>query len=70
LPLYPPFLHFCILEMSVIILLMIFSILVAGIFLAAYLWSASTGQFEDPEAHAFRILHDGSKHTIKPQNKK
>jgi cbb3-type cytochrome oxidase maturation protein len=37
---------------------MIMSILVAGVFLAAYLWSAKTGQFEDPEANANRILHD------------
>lgn len=37
---------------------MIFSILVAGIFLAAYLWSASTGQFDDPDANAYRILHE------------
>jgi len=44
--------------MSVIILLMIFSILVAGIFLTAYLWSASTGQFDDPDANAYRILHE------------
>ena len=34
------------------------SILVAGVFLAAYLWSAKTGQFEDHEANANRILHD------------
>lgn len=45
-------------EMSVVIILMIMSILVAGVFLAAYLWSAKTGQFEDPEANANRILHD------------
>lgn len=44
--------------MSVIILLMIFSILIAGLFLVAYLWSASHGQFDDADAHAYRILHD------------
>jgi cbb3-type cytochrome oxidase maturation protein len=45
-------------DMSVVIILMIMSILVAVVFLAAYLWSAKTGQFEDPEANANRILHD------------
>jgi len=37
---------------------MVLSILVAGSFLIAYLWSAKTGQFEDPDANAFRILID------------
>lgn len=55
--------------MSVIILLMIFSILVAGLFLAAYLWSASNGQFEDQEANALRILHEHqTSNQSKPQN--
>lgn len=44
--------------MSVIILLIILSVLMAGFFLAAYLWSASSGQFEDFDANAFRVLHD------------
>jgi len=44
--------------MSVIIILMVLSILVAASFLVAYLWSAKTGQFEDPDANAFRILID------------
>lgn len=37
---------------------MVMSILVAAVFLAAYLWSAKTGQFDDPDANASRILHD------------
>jgi len=37
---------------------MVLSILVAASFLVAYLWSAKTGQFEDPDANAFRILID------------
>ncbi len=45
-------------DMSVVIILMIMSILVAGVFLVAYLWSAKNGQFDDPEANANRILHD------------
>ncbi len=46
--------------MSVIIILMVLSILVAASFLVAYMWSAKTGQFEDPEANAFRVLIDDS----------
>ena len=52
--------------MSVIVILMVLSILVAAGFLSAYLWSAKTGQFDDPEANAFRIIIDD---TI-PQNEK
>jgi len=37
---------------------MCLSILVAGSFLVAFLWSAKTGQFEDSDANAFRILID------------
>jgi len=47
--------------MSVVIILMVLSILVAGSFLVAYLWSAKNGQFEDPDANAFRILIDDEK---------
>lgn len=46
--------------MSVVILLMICSICVAGGFLIAYLWSVKKGQFDDLEASGFRILHDTS----------
>jgi cbb3-type cytochrome oxidase maturation protein len=44
--------------MSVVILLMICSICVAGGFLVAYLWSVKKGQFDDLEASGFRVLHD------------
>ncbi len=47
--------------MSVIIILMVLSILVAASFLGAYMWSAKTGQFEDPDASAFRILIEDQK---------
>ena len=42
--------------MSVIIILMICSICIAGGFLMAYLWSVKKGQFDDLEADGFRIL--------------
>ncbi len=42
--------------MSVVIILMICSICIAGGFLLAYLWSVKKGQFDDLEADGFRIL--------------
>lgn len=48
---------------------MVLSILVAGSFLVAYLWSAKTGQFEDPDAHAFRILIDEIDENTARENK-
>lgn len=44
--------------MSVIIVLIISSISVAGIFLLAFLWSVKSGQFEDPVSPASRILFE------------
>ncbi|MES1198203.1 MAG: cbb3-type cytochrome oxidase assembly protein CcoS [Chitinophagaceae bacterium] len=44
--------------MSVIIILMIASISVAAIFLAAFLWSVRSGQFEDDYSPSSRILFD------------
>lgn len=44
--------------MSVVIVLLIVSITVAGIFLIAFLWGVKTGQFEDDYSPASRILFD------------
>jgi len=48
---------------------MVLSIVVAGSFLMAYLWSVKSGQFEDPDANAFRILIDDEKSRV-DKNKK
>lgn len=45
-------------KMSVIIILLIVSISVAGLFLAAFLWGVKTGQFEDDYSPSSRILFD------------
>jgi cbb3-type cytochrome oxidase maturation protein len=53
--------YFCpdqIRTMSVIILLLIASISVAGFFLGAFLWSVRSGQFEDDYSPASRILFE------------
>lgn len=44
--------------MSVIILLLIASISVAGLFLAAFIWSVKTGQYDDEESPSVRMLFD------------
>lgn len=55
--------------MSVIIILLIASITVAGIFLFAFLWSVRTGQFEDDYSPASRILFDDKPSQTKLSNK-
>ena len=44
--------------MSVILILIACSLLVAGGFLAGFLWSVRTGQFDDDISPAVRILFD------------
>lgn len=44
--------------MSVIILLLIASIGVAGLFLGAFIWSVKTGQYDDEETPSVRMLFD------------
>jgi len=44
--------------MSAIVILLIASISVAAIFLAAFLWSVRSGQFDDDFSPAQRILFD------------
>lgn len=51
--------------MSVIIILLITSITIAGGFLVAFLWSVKDGQYDDTESPAQRILFDN-----KPNHKK
>lgn len=44
--------------MSVLIILIIISVLVAGGFLIAFLWSVKTGQMDDDYTPSVRILFD------------
>lgn len=44
--------------MSVIILLIVISILVAGGFLAAFFWSVKDGQYDDDYTPSVRMLFD------------
>ena len=47
--------------MSVIILLIIFSMLVAGGFLFAFIWAVKNGQYDDQYTPSIRILFDSGK---------
>ncbi len=47
--------------MSVVILLVGASLLVAGGFLAAYLWAVKSGQYDDKYTPSVRILFDERK---------
>lgn len=44
--------------MSVIILLLIASISVAALFLAAFIWSVKSGQYDDEESPPMRMLFE------------
>ena len=44
--------------MSVIFLLLIASVSVAGLFLGAFLWSVKTGQYDDETSPAMRMLFE------------
>ncbi len=53
--------------MSVILILIAFSLLVAGSFLVGFLWSVKTGQYDDDVSPAIRILFDEEIVTPKEQ---
>ena len=44
--------------MSALYLLVLASIMVAGFFLAAFIWSVRSNQYEDKQGAAMRILQD------------
>jgi cbb3-type cytochrome oxidase maturation protein len=53
--------------MSVVIFLIILGILVAGGFLAGFIWAVRSGQYDDTESPAIRMLFDESK-PVKKKN--
>lgn len=44
--------------MSALYILVIASILVAAVFLAAFIWSVRSNQFEDQQGSAMRMLYE------------
>jgi cbb3-type cytochrome oxidase maturation protein len=55
--------------MSVILVLVAFSVVLAGGFLAAFFWSVRSGQYDDTYSSSVRILFDDDKprETLEPQ---
>ena len=51
--------------MSVIVLLIGVSVMVAGSFLAAFLWSVKNGQMDDDYTPSIRMLFDDENHSTK-----
>ncbi len=52
--------------MSVILILIIIGVLVAGGFLAGFIWAVKSGQYDDTHSPAVRMLFDD----VKPEKKK
>jgi cbb3-type cytochrome oxidase maturation protein len=46
--------------MNVIVILISFSLLVAGFFLAGFIWAVKSGQYDDRYTPSVRILFDDS----------
>lgn len=44
--------------MSALFVLVVVSIVVAGVFLGAFIWSVKTDQYEDHQGAAMRMLYD------------
>ena len=53
--------------MSVIVILLLVSLAIAGGFLVAFLWSVKDGQFEDDYSPAQRILFDDVEPKVKSE---
>lgn len=51
--------------MGVIIFLILFSLIVALIFLVAFFWAVKSGQFDDPHTPSIRMLFDNDNKTNK-----
>lgn len=54
--------------MSVIIILLIASISVAALFLAGFIWSVKTGQYDDDASPAIRMLFENKPSSKEPES--
>ena len=55
--------------MNIIVLLIMISVMVALTFLAAFYWAVKSGQFEDTDSPAVRMLMDDKKPRKKSMQK-
>ncbi len=53
--------------MSMVFILLPLGLLVAGAALAVFIWATRTGQFDDLETPARRILHDDEPMCTRPE---
>lgn len=53
--------------MEIIYLLIAVSLLVALVFLGAFIWSVKSGQFDDTYGSSVRWLHDDDEEDYKPK---
>ncbi|MFZ6664441.1 cbb3-type cytochrome oxidase assembly protein CcoS [Peijinzhouia sedimentorum] len=54
--------------MEVIIILILFSVVIAGGFLAAFIWATRSGQYDDTYSPSVRMLFDdGKKKKVKKE---
>ena len=56
--------------MSVIILLVIIGVVVAGLFLLGFIWAVKSGQYDDMYSPSVRILFDNNKESTEEPTKK
>lgn len=56
--------------MSVIIILIVISVVVAVFFLGVFIWAVKSGQFDDTVSPSIRILFDDKKHEKSMDEKK
>lgn len=54
--------------MGVIFFLVLFSLIVALLFLGAFFWAVKSGQFDDPETPGMRMLFDNETSTKNKSN--
>jgi cbb3-type cytochrome oxidase maturation protein len=55
--------------MSAILVLITFSLIVAGGFLLGFIWSVRSGQYEDTYTPSVRVLFDDNKNNLKNTRK-
>jgi len=55
--------------MSVLVILILFSITVAISFLSLFIWAVKSGQYDDTDSPAIRLLYDDKKPLKKSEKK-
>ena len=56
--------------MDIILLLIPAALMVSGVAIIVFFWSVRSGQFEDLEGDAYRIIMDGDDNDVEPSDDK